>query len=62
LQVVFDHVAHAGSVRLRAEVGQDPGSARLLPRTGVSAGFEVDDEVERSLLAASQFGDGRGAK
>jgi hypothetical protein len=49
---VRDDLPHLGLCRLRAEVGQNPGRSRLVPRTKLSAGFKIDYELERSRVVS----------
>ena len=54
---MLDDLAHPGLCRLRAEVGEDPGRSCLVPRVKLSAGFEIDHELEGPLIVASLLRD-----
>jgi hypothetical protein len=56
-EAVRDDLPHLGPCRLRAEVGQNPGRSRLVPRIKLSAGFKIDHELERSRIVASVLRD-----
>ena len=51
-EAVLNDLAHPRLRRLRAEVGEDPGRSCLVPRVKLSAGFEIDHELEGLIVAS----------
>src|SRR5262245_21032811 len=56
-EAVLDDLTHVGLCRLRAEVGQNPGRSCLAPGAELSAGCEIDHELERRGVVASLLHD-----